>query len=80
MLQIVSVFSYRSVVAVLTWQNVDTIRWELRLVTRKTGKALILPLPSRVDLVVQVGGKYHYYEIKTDHASGAACGRHFPIA
>jgi integrase len=33
-------------VAVLTWQNVDTIRWELRLMTRKTGKALILPLPS----------------------------------
>ncbi len=33
-------------VAVLTWQNLDTARWELRLVTRKTGKALILPMPG----------------------------------
>ena len=32
-------------VASLTWQNLDTKRGELRLVTRKTGKALILPLP-----------------------------------
>jgi integrase len=30
----------------LVWQNIDTKRWELRLVTGKTGKALILPLPA----------------------------------
>lgn len=33
-------------VAALTWQNLDLKRNEIRLVTRKTGKALILPLPS----------------------------------
>jgi integrase len=32
--------------AALTWQNLDTKRWELRLSTRKTGKSLILPLPA----------------------------------
>lgn len=31
-------------VAALTWQNLDTKRWEIRLTTRKTGKVLILPL------------------------------------
>jgi len=31
-------------IASLTWQNVDTKRWELRLVTRKTGRPLILPV------------------------------------
>lgn len=32
-------------VATLTWQNVDTVKGELHLVTRKTDKVLILPLP-----------------------------------
>lgn len=31
-------------IATLTWQNVDLVRGEIRLVTRKTGKNLILPI------------------------------------
>jgi integrase len=30
--------------AMLTWQNVDLLRGEIRLVTRKTGKTLVLPI------------------------------------
>lgn len=33
-------------IASLTWDNVDLVREELRLVTRKTGKRLILPIAS----------------------------------
>ncbi|MGB8355157.1 MAG: tyrosine-type recombinase/integrase [Chthoniobacteraceae bacterium] len=33
-------------VATLTWQNVDLIRGEIRLVTRKTGKQMILPIAA----------------------------------
>jgi len=32
--------------AMLTWQNVDLLRGEIRLVTRKTGKTLVLPIAS----------------------------------
>jgi integrase len=32
--------------AMLTWENVDTQRGEIRLVTRKTGKTLVLPIAS----------------------------------
>jgi integrase len=39
-------------IATLTWQNVDLIRDEIRLVTQKTGKTMILPiaLPLRNNL------------------------------
>ena len=32
--------------AMLTWENVDLLRGEIRLVTRKTSKTLVLPIPS----------------------------------
>jgi integrase len=33
-------------VAVLTWQNIDLRRGEIRLVSRKTGRTLILPVTA----------------------------------
>ena len=47
-------------VATLTWHNVDLIRGEIRLVTRKTGKQMILPIaaPLRKQLEgVEAGDK-----------------------
>ncbi len=33
-------------IATLTWQNIDTVRNEVRLVTKKTGRRQIIPIPS----------------------------------
>ena len=40
-------------IATLTWANVDLERNELRLVTRKTGKRLLIPLASPVARILE---------------------------